>query len=257
MSTKKAAGVIVSVVALSMASVMTYAAIPGASAGVPALRPAPSTGADGSFEVAQLQLRYGPEPVYFDPVPLGEAGDAAPAAAPSAPPLTPGLYNNYTRPSVGVEVLPTNAVGTPVSDGDCTLAPDGKKAPMKIDLLIQLMDQGVVGLPKTSSSDAMRVMIQSVLNRSGDDAKVKTVALLAVKSHHADDVLVQQALSRPFDLNDGGMVYANGYDPCANPAAIGGGTAFGRGPFAGDFATINPVPIVTARQSAVAEGAST
>jgi hypothetical protein len=96
--------------------------------------------------------------------------------------------------------------------------------------------------------------VQADLNRVGGFPDVKAQAIQRLQVVYRNDSQPSLALAKPFDLNDDGMVYANGYDPCGNPAATGGASAFGTGPFSNVFTTINPVPVVAARSTATTEG---
>jgi hypothetical protein len=145
-----------------------------------------------------------------------------------------------------------------IAASDCQLDQYGRRAPLTESRLVSVIQQGIAGFGAKVSIDQVRMLVQADLNRSGDDEKIKAEVLSELQSAYQPNSAPGLALSKPFDLNDSGMVYANGYDPCGNPGAIGGGrgvgSAFGQGPFASDFATINPVPVVAARTQATTEG---
>ena len=242
------------------AGMVALAALAGARA---ALLPdtASAVRAPGGLRLTLASTQYGPVPTQFDPTPLGLGQVPVPEAPNTAlarrPPATFGVY---TAPATGAPAGPTPATAQVIpavnlgADGlDCRLDQVGRRAAVPVDTLVKVINTGIGSLGAQPPVEAIRELVQSDLNRSGEDPKLKTEALAVLKASAPSGSLEAQALAKPFDLYDNAVVNVPGYDPCGNPAAIGG-SAFGSGPFASDFATINPVPVVASRLAAAVEG---
>jgi hypothetical protein len=203
---------------------------------------------------------YGPEPAQIDPIAFGEAETTAPPVVhPLAPATGPAPFGVYTEraSTAPTPVTPAAAVGPAegtLADLDCRYDADGRRAPIPLDRLVAVMRTGIDALGPNPAPEQVRALVQSELSRGGGDSKLKLMALTALEADYKPTTPAGAALLKPFDLSDAAMVYSNGYDPCGNPAATGGGGAFGQGPFANDFATINPVPVIAARGAAITEG---
>ncbi len=218
-------------------------------------QPEPDAG-DGRMMIA---AQYGPVPALLDPVPLGEGQVATPgvtdAPAPRRNQSNFRIYASRPDPVPGQVETPVviAAAGLGAEDLDCKLDQFGRRAAVPLDRLISMIKTGLNGLRADTPGDVVRALVQADLNRSGDGPKVKTDAVEILRASYAQTPSIATALSKPFDLYDNAPANVPGYDPCGNPAAIGG-SAFGVGAFASDFATINPVPVVASRLSAATEG---
>jgi hypothetical protein len=205
---------------------------------------------------------YGPVAAPLDVIPLGEGQVSLPGATQAPRPSRRGAnYNIYaSRPDTVPSQITTAddpvvimAAGIGAEDFECKLDQYGRRTTIPLDRLVAAIKSGIDGLRKDTPLDAIRALVQSDLNRSGDGPKVKTSAIELLRASYAPSTSAGQALAKPFDLVDNAPADVPGYDPCGNPAAIGGST-FGSGPFASDFATINPVPVVASRLAAATEG---
>ena len=257
---KKSSTILLYATGVTMVGAITYASIPGNLSPVPAIASSSAT-APKQLKIAQAA------PVTFNTIPVDVQAAPAETSHVAAPRLQPVVYTPETASTAGGGVVPIGGPEAPiagapvvtpltgdVAEVDCRVDRYGHKVALPLEKLVEVIQGAINAAGPNPSVDSIRMAVQADLNRSGDFAGVKTEALHRLQASYRTDSATGQALSKPFDLTDDGMVYANGYDPCGNPAAAGGGAAFGTGPFSNVFFTINPVPVVAAKSTATTEG---
>ena len=193
-----------------------------------------SGASDGSFELAQLSGV--------------ETGGVVHASIPIAVPALvqiEGLQQPSSADAGGISQIAANQF--------CSRYRQASNEGLPLTKLVSVLTQGITDLGPRADTETIRVRVQAYLTLSHDGPDVKGQAVQDLRAAYSSKSVVGQALINPFDLTEPASAEVAGYDPCANPAAIGVG-AFSQGPFSNTFSTINPAPIVQTRAVAITEG---